>query len=187
MLRWFKQRRVRKRTAHNLYGSIVASARQPELFRHFGIPDTVEGRFETLTAHMFLFLERLRREGEGDTPLAQALVDAFFADMDTTMRELGVGDLAVPKKMRALASVFHERLNAYRKAMDTGGSDELIRLVGENLNLPDGDDSRAPALLAAYMRDCLAELGRQPIEQLHLPPGAGISEPAAARSGGPSL
>lgn len=183
MLRWFKQRRVRKRTAHNLYGSIVASARQPELFRRFGIPDTVEGRFEILTVHMFLFLERLRRQDKADTPLAQALVDAFFADMDTTMRELGVGDLAVPKKMRALASVFHERLNAYREAMDAADPDELTRLIGTNVDFAESANGRAPALLAAYMRDCFAELERQPVERLHLPAGTGISDQAARPSG----
>jgi cytochrome b pre-mRNA-processing protein 3 len=183
MLRWFKRRRFRKRTAHNLYGSIVASARQPELFRQFGIADTVEGRFEILTAHMFLFLERLRRGGEADAALAQALVDAFFADMDTTMRELGVGDLAVPKKIRALASVFGERLNAYREAMDAADPDELTRLVGATMEFAEESKDRAPALLAGYMRRCLAELERQPVEELHLPAGAAISGGAAGSPG----
>ena len=118
MFSWITARTRRKRNAHNFYGSIVALSRAPALYSEFGVPDTVEGRFEILVLHVFAALERLGGENGAQGKLNQDLVNLFFADMDTTSRELGVGDLAVPKKMRTLAAVFEERLAAYKKAFE---------------------------------------------------------------------
>lgn len=116
MFSWIAARIRRKRNAHNFYGSIVALSRAPALYSEYGVPDTVEGRFEILVLHVFAALERLGRENGEQGKLNQDLVNLFFADMDTTSRELGVGDLAVPKRMRTLAAVFDERMAAYKKA-----------------------------------------------------------------------
>ena len=164
MLKWFGSHRRLGRSAHNLYGSIVTAARQPALFSEYGVPDTVEGRFELLLAHLFLVLERLRREGGSEAALAQNLVDVFFADMDTSVRELGVGDMAVPKKMRNLATVVKERLAAYRVAMDSDDASLLAGLAAETV-VSDGP-AGAGASFAAYMRRCQQALERQPVEIL---------------------
>lgn len=116
MFNWFTARSRRRRNAQNFYGSIVALSRAPALYCDFNVPDTVEGRFEILVLHMFVALERLGHENGNEEKINQVLVNIFFADMDTTSRELGVGDLKVPKKMRVLAAVFEERIAAYTKA-----------------------------------------------------------------------
>src|SRR4051812_22915736 len=84
-------------TIEAIYGMIVAQAREPVFYRTLGVPDTVEGRFDMVLLHLWLVLRRLR-ESEGGVALSQALFDHFCADMDANLRELGVGDLTVPKR-----------------------------------------------------------------------------------------
>lgn len=144
MLSWLAERRHRRRTAQNLYGSIVAQTRAPAFYAKLGVPDTVEGRFELLVLHVFLVLERLQVEGAKGDALAQQLVDIFIADMDTTMRELGVGDAAVAKKMRSLADAFYDRLTSYRDALGESGDagPGLRHLLRDNLQAgPVGNDA----------------------------------------------
>ncbi|MCB1546382.1 MAG: ubiquinol-cytochrome C chaperone [Hyphomicrobiaceae bacterium] len=151
MLRWFKERRETKRIAHELYGSIVTHARMPALYTDCGVPDTLEGRFEMLVAHMFLVLERMKSEGEAVKPLGRAVVETFFADMDGSMRELGVGDLTVPKKIRKAADGFYGRLTAYAEAVAAGDERGLAAALARNVwssEAPAGSDDRA---LARYM------------------------------------
>ncbi|MDH3580479.1 MAG: ubiquinol-cytochrome C chaperone [Hyphomicrobiales bacterium] len=161
MLEWLAQRRGRKRTAQDLYGSIVALSRQDGLYADFGVPDTVEGRFEILVIHMFLILDRLGQDSAQGNPLAQELVDAFFADMDTTIRQLGVGDFSVPKKMRHLATVFDQRLNGYRDATEAPGSDQLRHLLAENIELKDGGKNGPAGYLEKYIVAAMQRLAQQ--------------------------
>src|SRR5689334_16549162 len=85
-----------------LYQSAVAQARSPELYARLGVPDTVEGRFEAYSLHVILLIDRLYREGEQAAETSQALFDAFTTSLDSALREMGVGDLSVGKKMRKL-------------------------------------------------------------------------------------
>ena len=101
-----------------LYEAIVAAARHPVAYAEWGVPDTLDGRFDMITLHMFLVLDRLKGE---DRAFRQELVDEFFRDMDRSLRELGVGDLSVGKKVRKMAEVFYGRLAAYDRAL--AGSD----------------------------------------------------------------
>jgi cytochrome b pre-mRNA-processing protein 3 len=114
----FKRLFVKKPdTAQVLYGAIVASARQPIFFAEWGVPDTVDGRFDMIVLHMFLLLQRLKT----DTPaMCQNLTDHFFTDMDRSLREMGVGDLSVGKKVRKMAEAYHGRLNAYAAGAEQG-------------------------------------------------------------------
>lgn len=128
ILNWISSRTRRKRNAHDFYGSIVAAARNPALYSELGVPDTLEGRFEMLVLHMFVFLERLNNQnGDDHHEFKQELVDLFFADMDATTRQAGVGDMAVPKKMRELGRVFAERMETYQAAFAASGEDVLAR------------------------------------------------------------
>lgn len=126
ILTWISNRARRKRTAHEFYGSIVAAARNPSLYSELGVPDTLEGRFEMLVAHMFVFLERLGNAEDNDANLKQELVDLFFADMDVTTRQAGAGDMAVPKRMRELAHVFSERMDTYNESFASSSKDMLV-------------------------------------------------------------
>ena len=97
----FKKPRLLPRgTIETIYGMIVTQAREPEFYRKFAVADTVNGRFDLLLMHLWLVLRRLRAV-EGESGLSQALFDRFCEDMDDNLREMGVGDLTVPKRMKA--------------------------------------------------------------------------------------
>jgi len=150
MLTWFHRRRQRKRTAQNIYGSIVAQARQPAFYAELRVPDTIEGRFELLVIHLFLAIEALRQAGKEGQDLSGDLVDMFAADMDATLREMGIGDLKVPKHMRSLAEVLHDRMGAYRAAV-AEGTDALAPLLTRHVYRSAGEHGTTADRLARYM------------------------------------
>lgn len=99
-----------------LCDSAVRQAREPALYAAMGVPDTIEGRFELLTTHVILLIDALRDLGPESAPSRQALFDAYLRDLDGALREMGVGDLTVGKRMRALGRAFYGRAAAYRAA-----------------------------------------------------------------------
>ena len=166
MLGWLAKRARRKRNAHDLYGSIVALSRSPIPYTEFGVPDTLEARFEVLVLHMFIFIERLQAAGEDTSDLSQEIVDLFFADMDTTSREAGVGDLAIPKKMRKLAAVFQERMTRYRQAVDASDREVITREFMENIYQGHESAEGNAAKLAEYAWNLRAELAQVNMNEL---------------------
>jgi cytochrome b pre-mRNA-processing protein 3 len=114
-----------------LYGTIVAQARAPAFYRLYGVPDTVNGRLEMIMLHTVLFLRRLEGETGPIRQFGQSLFDHFCRDMDDNMREMGVGDLAVPRRMRRVGEAFYGRQAAYRTALDAPGDDRLAAYVRE--------------------------------------------------------
>ena len=135
-----------------LYVDLVHLARQPVLYEAGGVPDTVMGRFEALSIHVFLFRRRCRGE-DSLRPVAQDVVDRFIADLDRSIRELGVGDPSVPKRMRKLAGMFYERVRVYDAALDAEpGGGKLAEALRPRAVAPDAPEG-APAHLAAYMRE----------------------------------
>ena len=100
-----------------LYAAIVAAARHPQAYAAWGVPDTIDGRFDMIALHTFLVLDRLR--GRADR-FRQDLVDELFRDMDRSLREMGVGDISVGKKVRKMAEVFYGRVAAYDRAAAEG-------------------------------------------------------------------
>lgn len=103
--------------AEGLYAAIVAAARQPKFYAEWGVPDTVDGRFDMIVLHLYLVLDRLRPE---NFEFRQSLSDLFFADMDRSIREMGAGDLSVGKKVRRMAEAFGGRVEAYQLARSQG-------------------------------------------------------------------
>ncbi|MCR5875758.1 ubiquinol-cytochrome C reductase [Phenylobacterium sp. J426] len=101
-----------------LYARVVEQARSPALYRDLGAPDTPEGRFEIYSLHVVLLLERLRGHGAAATEVSQALFDAYVSHLDDALRELGVGDMVVGKKMRKLGEAFYGRGKNYQQALD---------------------------------------------------------------------
>ncbi len=100
-----------------VYNAIVASARQPKFYAQLAVPDSLDGRFDMIVLHLFLLLDRMKGE---DEKFRQNLTDYFFNDMDRSLREIGVGDLAVGKKVRKMAEAFYGRVNAYQNAKEQG-------------------------------------------------------------------
>jgi cytochrome b pre-mRNA-processing protein 3 len=148
-----------------LYAEIVAAARQPAFYSDWNVPDTPLGRFEMLSVHVFLFLERARKAGPGIAEEAQDLTDEFFKDVEHSLRELGIGDLGVPKRMKRLAKMFYGRAEAYRAGLAAEGSGELAAALARNVR-PDQTGWREADLLAAYMRDAFTLLEGQPDDAL---------------------
>lgn len=166
MLKWLSNRNRRDRNAHDFYGSIVAAARAPELYADHGVPDTLEGRFEMLVLHMYVSLDRI---GQGNTEakqLAQRLVDAFFADMDVTVRQAGVGDMAVPRKMRRLATAYADRIEGYRTAFAKPDNTDVAQIFQAKVfgDLPDAFNKARN--LAEYARRLQTDLSETELQTL---------------------
>ena len=148
-----------------LYDRIVAAARQQRFYAEWGVPDTPLGRFEMLTLHVFLFLERARGTGKVLGGIAQELTDEFFKDVEHSLRELGIGDMGVPKRMKKLAKMFYGRAEAYRDAVERGDRAALIAALARNVR-PEEAGWLGAAPLAAYSLAATAELAGQDEERL---------------------
>ena len=161
MFQRFRTRRRNRAIVDALYGEVVMLARAPRLFVKGGIPDTVMGRFEALAIHMFLLLRRCRADA-ALAPLAQDVVDRFAVDVEHSLRELGVGDLSVPKRIRKLTGQFYERVSAYDAAM--AGEAEEQALAAALRGRAAGSEAARDAAehLAAYMKREAARLDLVP-------------------------
>jgi len=156
MGRWFQKRAARRATeaaARRIYDAAVAQARRPEFYRDFGVPDTVDGRFDMVALHVALLLRRLRAasEGERGRALAQAVFDAFFADMDASLRELGVGDLGVGRQIKTMATQFYGRLASYDDGLD-GDPKALVAAIARNIYRKADPAAARAAALGEYVR-----------------------------------
>src|SRR5882757_8524109 len=129
----FRKPRIQSRgTIEAIYGMIVTQAREPLFYRDLGVPDTVNGRFDLLVLHLWMVLRRLKSiEGSG-AELSQMLFDRFCDDMDANLREMGVGDLTVPKRMQAFGEAFYGRVAAYDLAL-TAGHEPLAQALCKNI------------------------------------------------------
>lgn len=115
------RRNASEAIVERLYTQIVAAARRPVFFLPpYGIADTVDGRFEILTVHAFLVLRRLSAVPPPAADLAQDVTNRIFAGFDAALREMGVGDLTVPKRIKKMAGDFGGRNSTYAKAFDGG-------------------------------------------------------------------
>jgi cytochrome b pre-mRNA-processing protein 3 len=163
MLRSLRRRAEFQRKAGEIYGAIVTQSRQPAFYARLGIPDTPTGRYEMVVIHLFLVLERLR--GAGASPeaaaAAQALVDAFVADMDDSLRELGTGDIGVPRRVKRAAAGFYARAKDYREAIAAGGS-ALEGMLVRHLEAPEGEVASVGAL-PGYVQAATVTLGAEPV------------------------
>jgi cytochrome b pre-mRNA-processing protein 3 len=145
----------------SLYGTIVAQARAEALYQRFGVPDTVNGRLEMILLHMVLLLRRLNEEPDG-TPRGQAVFDLFCQDMDDNLREMGVGDLAVPKEMQRIGEAFYGRQAAYSRALASGDLQALVEVLKRNV-LEGGEGAE---MLAGYIRAAARALAARDINEL---------------------
>jgi len=132
-----------------LYGAIVAQSRTTTLYTDLGVPDTVEGRFEMVMAHLALVLRRVWQGGDDEKALGQATFDVFCREMDDALRELGVKDTSVGKRMRKVAEAYYGRASAYDAALDAGDRDALAEVLGRAVY--GGEAGVAARGLADYM------------------------------------
>ena len=164
--------------AQPLYYAIVAHARQPVFYRDLGVPDTVDGRFDMIVLHAVLVFLRLRGDPVA-APLVDDLFDALFADLDRSLREMGLGDMRVGKRVRQMARGFYGRAQAYDRAL--AGSEPLEDALRRNLYGTVAPPEDAVAAMAAYVRAAsdavagrsLADLGAADTG-FPVPEGAGV-------------
>jgi cytochrome b pre-mRNA-processing protein 3 len=141
-------------TIEAIYGMIVTQAREPLFYRDLGVPDTVNGRFDLVLLHLWLLLRRLKSVGSG-TALSQALFDHFCTDMDDNLREMGVGDQTVPKRMREFGEAFYGRTAAYDMALSEG-IDALAGAICKNVL--NGEKMEKAREIALYVESAIAGL-----------------------------
>lgn len=140
--------------------AVTDASRQPELYGEGRLSDTLEGRLDALTLHGCLALARLKKEPKLRRR-AQAFTDQLFRNIDAGLRESGVGDLSVPRRMRAIASQFYGRLGAYSAALEAGDDAALADALTRNTGA-----GAFAAALAAHMRRVAALQAEQPADAL---------------------
>ncbi len=162
MFAWLLRRLDRRRTARELYGSSVTQARRAPFYLSWGVPDTLQGRFEILIVHVFLLLDRLQQEADGDAHLARALSEAFIADMDASMREMTFSDLAVPQEIKRTAAALFDRHKAYQPPLRARQPAALAASLASEMAYLDAGCRLDVAPLAHYMLQAADRLARQP-------------------------
>ena len=146
-----------------LYAAVVEQSRQKALYERLGAPDTVEGRFEIYTLHVVLLLDRLNAPGEAAKAVSQALFDTYVKALDHALREMGVGDLSVGKKMRRLGEAFFGRVKSYYAAFAALPEPGPLRDLLTRTVYAEADAAHAPSL-CAYVAAQRADLAAQPLE-----------------------
>ena len=164
MFDWIIKRSATAGTARDLYGAVVTQARDPLFYSRLGVADTPEGRYELVALHLVLLLERLGAADVADEPLRRKLIETFIEDMDDSMREMGVGDLNVPKRVKKAAGGLYTRADAYRDAL--GATDDAALLAALKTYLYIGRDEPAARHVSTYVRAVSAGLRHQPGEDL---------------------
>jgi cytochrome b pre-mRNA-processing protein 3 len=157
------RRRSQARIIAALYGAVVAQARCASFYTDYGVPDTVECRFDLIVLHLVLLLRRLGQETGQESALrsslGQDLFDEFCRDLDANLREMGVGDLAVPKRMQRFGEAFYGRQSAYCEALSGVESRDFEKALARNIYQgTEGDDA---ARLAHYARAVVVDLDAQ--------------------------
>lgn len=159
-----KERGARERGAASLYAAAVAQARQPALYTDLAAPDTLDGRFELIVLHVHLLCRRLGALGADGAGLAQALFDTMFRDMDRNLREMGVGDPSLPRRIKAMIEAYYGRIKAYETAFAAGG-DALADTIARNIYNA-GETSPAATAMAAYARRAQQAIDAAPAAEL---------------------
>jgi cytochrome b pre-mRNA-processing protein 3 len=150
--------------AYALYARIVQESRASQFFEAFGVPDTLDGRFEMILLHMFCYLHTMKESGSDTTAPQRLLIEAFFEDMDRSVRELGVGDTGVSRRVKAMANAFYGRIHAFEQAIADDAA--LAAAIRINTYGTIEDDAACDVLaMVAHVRACLLALHGQPITE----------------------
>jgi cytochrome b pre-mRNA-processing protein 3 len=138
--------------AREAYLAVVAQARQPVFYASFGVPDSIDGRFEMIALHAILLVRRIKGRGIPSDQFGREFMSYLFADMDRNLREMGTGDMRVGKKIKEMAEAFYGRAKAYNAALDSGApplEDVLKRNIYADVG---GEHGAARELAGAVQR-----------------------------------
>ena len=173
MLNFAAKSRARRETARRILEALTARARARDFFERFAVPDTIDGRFDLVVLHAFLVLERLDALKERD--LSQSLVDMLFISFDEGLRDLGVGDIGMGRRLKAMGNAFYGRLDVYGRAHDLH---ELAAALQRNLYRGRDGTNTCAAAIARYM-----EQARQALAGADLRVGACAFGPLPSQEG----
>ncbi|PZQ17918.1 MAG: ubiquinol-cytochrome C chaperone [Ancylobacter novellus] len=155
--------------ADAVYASVVAAARRPEFYRDLGAPDTLPGRFELIVLHAALLNRRLARDPDPRAQaFAQDVFDAMFRALDANLREIGVGDITVPKRVKAMARSYYDGAKVYDAALDARDEAALAAALGRIVYAGEAPDEERPRRLAAYAIRADAALAAQAAAELEV-------------------
>jgi cytochrome b pre-mRNA-processing protein 3 len=152
------QRHPHRAAAARAYASVVEQARRPEFFTRYGVPDTLDGRFELICLHAFFYLHRLKGEA---AEVRQEFLDTMFIDFDRSLREIGTGDLSVGRQVTRMAEAFYGRIRAYEEGL-AGDDAALGRALARNLYGTAPASSELAAHIVGYARREVARLASEP-------------------------
>lgn len=161
----FFRRNPRRNPAHEAYALIVARAREPVFFHDYGVPDTLDGRFELIALHAFLVLNRLKADHAITADFAQALFDTMFADLDRGLREMGASDIGVGRHVKEMAKGFYGRIVAYEQGI-LAGDEQLSEALRRNLYGTARPTPEGIAVIARYVRRQVQALAAIPTETM---------------------
>ncbi len=163
----FKTKPAFQEEIQSLYRAMVAQARQPDFYAKLEVADTVEGRFDMILLHAFIIFRKLKTGGEATEPFSQALFDLMFADMDLNLRELGVGDMGLARRVPKMAEAFYGRIKAYEEGLGTDDEDATLKAaLDRNLyrKTPVSDESLGK--MAAYLRREIDQMDKTDLSSL---------------------
>lgn len=165
MFHLFKTKNPYEQKANDVYGKALSHVRQSSFYEEYEVPDTLDGRFDLLILHAFLVVNRMNAEDEQGHDFNQELFDAMFADIDQTLREIGIGDTGIPKHMRRMMRGFNGRMHTYAEALDSEKS--LQQSLSRNLYGTHEDVSdQVLSKMAVYVLDNVSLLEKLSGEQV---------------------
>ena len=159
------RRKPHANTATDLYGRLVAQARTPAFYAVHGVPDTPEGRLELIVLHLVLLFRRLAREGEPGSDLSQAVSEAFVTDMDDCMREMGVSDISVARKVKKVAAALFDRIRDYGATLEKGDHDALADLISRHIQEA-AEPTASARRIAAFAFEAESRLARATLDEI---------------------
>lgn len=155
------------RAGLTLYNAVVAQARLPVFYRDLGVPDTLDGRFDLVALHAFLIMRRLKGAGPEAESLSRRLYEMMVDDFDRSLREMGIGDTGVGKRVKAMVRAVQGRLHAYDRALDHADPAHLDAALDNNLYGTVREAEPAwRAAVAAYLRRQAEALALQPLAEV---------------------
>lgn len=158
--------RTRDTVSARVYAEVTEGARRPTFYDEFGVPDTVDGRYDMMVLHLFLYVRWLKPADKAAQAVSQEACDYFFTQMDRAMREMGVGDLSVPKKMKRLGEVYAGCSAAYDAGLASDDPAELMQALRRNVYADAPAMTAQAEALAAYVRAADRALGATPLPRL---------------------
>ncbi len=139
ILQWYRDRKVRKEAAARLYEMVAVQSRSPVFYERLGVADTIDGRYDLLMLHIFLIMDRLNMLGPEAVKLSQDVFDKTFRTVELHLREMGIGDLGIPKHIKKMMKAFNGRAHSYHEALAAHNADALQLALTRNVYRTEGE------------------------------------------------